>query len=50
MQGFSITFGFAVEEELKEWAKMKLPNVKALTEKVAEMKSATIGLNFEFVE
>lgn len=48
MKGFAITFGFATEEELKEWAKMPLPKLQLLVEKVAEMESPTIGTNFEF--
>ncbi|KAF2176763.1 hypothetical protein K469DRAFT_605911 [Zopfia rhizophila CBS 207.26] len=50
VQGFAITFGFAAEEELKEWAKMKLPKAQILMKKVAEMESTTIGTNFEFVD
>ena len=50
IHGVSITFGFASEGELKEWAKMQLPNVKSLINKVAEMESATIGTNFEFLD
>ena len=48
MAGFTITLGFATNEELKVWAKMKLPKAQELIEKVAEMESATMGTNFEF--
>ena len=48
MAGFTITLGFATKEELKVWAKMKLPKAQELIEKVAEMESATMGTNFEF--
>lgn len=50
LQGFAITFGFATEEELKEWAKMQLPKAQTLINKAAEMESPTIGMNFEFVD
>jgi hypothetical protein len=41
-------FGFADREELKEWGKMHLPNNQALKQKVAQMESSTIGVNFDF--
>lgn len=50
VQGFAITFGFARREELKEWAKMRLPKTPSLIDKVAGMESSTIGTNFEFVD
>lgn len=50
VQGFAITFGFAAREELREWAKMKLPNAQSLKRKVAKMEGTTIRVNFEFVD
>lgn len=43
-----ITLAFAVEEELNEWAKMRLSNLLNLRKKVAAMTSATIRMNFDF--
>jgi hypothetical protein len=48
IQGKAIMFGFADREELKEWGKMHLPNNQALKQKVAQMESSTIGVNFDF--
>jgi hypothetical protein len=50
IQGITITLGFAVQEELKHWDKMYLPNVENLKRKVAEMKCRTISMNFDFGE
>ena len=41
-------FGFAEREELEEWGKMQLPNNQNLKQKVAQMESTTIGVNFDF--
>jgi len=41
-------FGFAEREELEEWGKMHLPNNQNLKQKVAQMESTTIGVNFDF--
>jgi hypothetical protein len=48
LQGFTITFGFANQDELKGWITMKLPNSDRLKEKVASMTTEKIGMNFEF--
>ncbi|KAI9853842.1 MAG: hypothetical protein M1813_001788 [Trichoglossum hirsutum] len=48
VQGFVITFCFAVEEELNKWAKMKLSNSPSLKKRVASMARQKIGTNFEF--
>ncbi|KAI9770957.1 MAG: hypothetical protein M1840_002661 [Geoglossum simile] len=48
VQGFAITFGFAVEEELNIYAKIRLPNLPGLKKRVASMTSKSIGTNFEF--
>jgi hypothetical protein len=37
LQGFTITFGFANQDELKGWITMKLTNSDRLKEKVASM-------------
>ena len=48
VQGRAIMFGFAEREELEEWGKMHLPNNQNLKQKVAQMESTTIGVNFDF--
>jgi hypothetical protein len=50
LQGFTITFGFATQDELKGWVTMKLPSSDRLREKVASMTTKKIGMNFEFVD
>lgn len=50
LQGITITVAFAAEEELKEWGKMKLPKIPTLMQRVTEMESEKIRMNFEFVE
>ena len=50
LQGFTITFGFATQDELKGWVTMKLPSSARLKEKVASMTTKKIGMNFEFVD
>lgn len=49
-QGYAITFLFATDEVIANWAKMSLPYSKGLEQKVRdlEMLSAKIGLNFTF--
>lgn len=49
-QGYAITFLFATDEVIANWAKMTLPYSKELEHKVRdlEMQSAKIGLNFTF--
>jgi hypothetical protein len=42
--------GFAVHEELKFWAKMRLPREKGVMAKVEEMNGEKIFMNVEFVE
>ncbi|KAI9767330.1 MAG: hypothetical protein M1840_005739 [Geoglossum simile] len=49
VQGFTITFGFAVEEELNIYAKIRLPNLLDLKKRVASMTSKRIGTNFKFL-
>ena len=50
LQGVTIMAGFAVEEELKYWTKMKLPKTVNLMRKIKEMESEKIGMNVEFIE
>ncbi|KAK3328704.1 hypothetical protein B0T19DRAFT_357440 [Cercophora scortea] len=49
-QGYAITFLFAANEVLANWAKIILPHSEALEEKVSDMEkeSTKIGLNFTF--
>lgn len=49
-QGYAITFLFATDEVIANWAKMALPYSEGLEHKVRdlEMLSAKIGLNFTF--
>ncbi|KAK4118164.1 hypothetical protein N657DRAFT_667302 [Parathielavia appendiculata] len=49
-QGYAITFLFAVDEVIANWAKIVLPYSEALVGKVSEMgrESKKIGLNFTF--
>ncbi|KAJ5860645.1 uncharacterized protein N7529_007955 [Penicillium soppii] len=49
-QGYAITFLFATDEVIANWAKMTLPYSKGLEHKVRdlEMLSAKIGVNFTF--
>ena len=47
-QGYAITFMFATDDVLAAWPKMILPNLRMLIEKVADMESPKIGVNFEF--
>jgi len=49
IQGLVINFGFATEEELKQWATMKLPNLQELKDRVMAMTRENIGNNFELV-
>lgn len=42
--------GFAVEEELKHWNKMRLPETLGLMRKIKEMESKKIGINVEFIK
>jgi hypothetical protein len=41
--------GFAVEKELKEWAKMKLPKLPDLEKIVTDMGDEKIRMNFTFI-
>ncbi len=49
-QGYAITFLFAVDEVIANWAKIVLPYSEALVGKVSDMEreSGKIGLNFTF--
>ncbi|KAJ6001019.1 hypothetical protein N7481_001428 [Penicillium waksmanii] len=49
-QGYAITFLFATDEVIANWAKMSLPYSKGLEQKVRDLEllSAKIGLNFTF--
>jgi alpha-glucuronidase len=49
-EGYAITFLFAVDEVIANWAKIVLPYSERLVEKVSNMKkeSRKIGLNFTF--
>ncbi|GKU05488.1 unnamed protein product [Fusarium langsethiae] len=47
-EGYPIIFEFGTEDVVKNWAKMILPKLSGLPQKVAEMESPKIGLNFEF--
>jgi len=38
-----------VEEELRLWAKMRLPGTTIIKQKVMEMMNGPISMNFEFV-
>lgn len=42
--------GFAVEEEIKHWAKMPLPKEAAVVAKVEEMNGEKIFMNVNFIE
>lgn len=48
VDGFAITFAFATNDELERWSKMRIPKEPNLIQKVTEMKSKTIGVNFTF--
>ncbi|AEO57119.1 hypothetical protein MYCTH_2056329 [Thermothelomyces thermophilus ATCC 42464] len=49
-EGYAITFLYATDEVIANWAKIVLPYSKALVEKVSDMEkeSTRIGLNFAF--
>ncbi|XP_044717997.1 uncharacterized protein HRG_07357 [Hirsutella rhossiliensis] len=49
-QGSATMFAFTTRDELATWAKMILPKSPGLAQKVAEMESTTIGVNFAFEE
>ncbi|KAJ5543904.1 hypothetical protein N7494_005183 [Penicillium frequentans] len=49
-QGSATTFAFTTKSELATWAKMTLPKSHGLAQKVAEMESTGIGVNFAFEE
>lgn len=49
IRGLAINFGFATKEELKEWAPMKLPDLRSLRDRVTAMRGENSGNNFEFV-
>ncbi|KAK4107107.1 hypothetical protein N656DRAFT_720756 [Canariomyces notabilis] len=49
IEGFAITFAFATQEELRTWSKMRIPKqIDRLDQKMAEMESKHIGVNFAF--
>lgn len=48
IQGRTIIAGFASEGELKAWAKMKFPKTESVVQKIGEMVSEKIGMNYEF--
>tara|TARA_R110002003_G_scaffold638_4_gene20921 strand:- start:517 stop:672 length:156 start_codon:yes stop_codon:yes gene_type:complete len=48
LTGFAIYFVFATKEELQGWRKKVLPGDQQLKEKVAQMESPGIGLNYVF--
>lgn len=50
VNGQAIIVGFAVEEEVKVWAKMRLPKEAGVMAKVEEMNGEKIVMNVEFVE
>ncbi|PSS18520.1 hypothetical protein M430DRAFT_240621 [Amorphotheca resinae ATCC 22711] len=50
LEGVVLGVGFAVEKELKEWGKMMLPKMPNLEQKVAQMNTDRIRMNFQFVE
>ncbi|KAF2175647.1 hypothetical protein K469DRAFT_55505 [Zopfia rhizophila CBS 207.26] len=49
LEGVTIMAGFAVEEELKYWSKMRLPKTMGLQRKIKDMESERIGINVEFI-
>src|SRR2546421_11281986 len=44
LQGLTITFGFANQDELNGWVTMKLPNSDRLKEKIASMTTEKIRI------
>lgn len=46
--GFAITFIFAREEALVDWPKFLLLDLPGMRERVANMESTRIGVNFAF--
>lgn len=48
--GSLVIFEFGTEDVVKTWAKMILPKLDGLPQKVSDMESPRIGLNFEFEE
>jgi hypothetical protein len=50
LEGVTIMAGFAVEQELKHWSKMRLPETMSLMRKIKEVESKKIGINVEFIE
>jgi len=49
-RGYALTFLFATEDVLSTWPPMYLPNLPRLREKVSEMETAEVGVNFAFRE
>lgn len=49
-RGYALTFLFATEDVLSTWPPMYLPNLTMLHDKVSEMESSEIGVNFAFRE
>lgn len=47
-KGYTITFMFAKEELFTNWPKIILSDSPELREKVANMESTKIGMNFAF--
>lgn len=48
MKGYAITFEFATVDIVERWPKLIFPNLPGLAERVAEMETSKIGLNFGF--
>lgn len=42
IEGVVINFGFAMKEELKEWATMKLPNLSTFSAALAHRSKTTL--------
>lgn len=49
-QGYVIVFEFAEHGIVDGWKKMMLPGIKALRDKVQQMQSEDISVNFAFIE
>ncbi|PVH69048.1 hypothetical protein DL98DRAFT_506210 [Cadophora sp. DSE1049] len=47
-QGYAITFEFATADVVEKWEKMNLPDTPGLAQKVADMESSKIRMNFAF--
>jgi hypothetical protein len=49
-QGYAITFEFATVDIVEKWPKMNLPYIPGLAQKVADMESSQIRINFAFID